>query len=112
MGIDELFEPEPDPVAWLVNIKTGVKYDIYIGRGSIWGNPYSHLAVSAAEFQVQTREEAIQCYRSYILGRPDLLSQLDTLYGKILGCWCVPKLCHGQVLIELLWKKLNSRKHL
>ena len=39
----------------VVNVrKSGGNY-IYIGRGSPWGNPYSHLKKSAAEFRVDTR---------------------------------------------------------
>jgi hypothetical protein len=117
--LNDLFEPVPDPVVWLVNIgKETTQIDglgskirwwveqspkhTYIGRGSIWGNPFSHLAVSAAEFQVRTRDEAIEKYREYILGRVDLLAQLDSLRGMVLGCWCLPKRCHGEILIELL----------
>jgi len=77
-------------------------YDIYIGRPSQFGNPYSHLSGTLAEFKVDTREEAIEKYREYILGRPDLLALLPTLKGKRLGCFCRPQRCHGDVLIELI----------
>jgi hypothetical protein len=68
-----------------------------------WGNPFSHLEQSAAEWKVDTREEAIAQYRAYILSRPDLLEKLHELKGKRLGCWCVPQSCHGMILLELLW---------
>jgi hypothetical protein len=77
-------------------------YDIYIGRPSQFGNPYSHLSGTLAEFKVDTREEAIEKYREYILGRPDLLALLPTLKRKRLGCFCRPQRCHGDVLIELI----------
>ncbi len=70
-------------------------YDIYIGRPSKWGNPY----------QIDkdgTREEVIEKYRKYILSKPELLKDLYELKGKILGCWCKPKPCHGDVLVELI----------
>ena len=37
------------------------EYDIYIGRPSEWGNPYTHIKSEAtlAKFVVRTREEAI-----------------------------------------------------
>lgn len=82
--------------------------NIYIGRGSIWGNPYSHEEHSAAEEIVATREEAIEKYRAYILSRPDLMARLEELEGKRLGCWCKPKSCHGEVLLELLWRRKNG----
>jgi len=78
------------------------EYDIYIGRPSPWGNPFSHKPSSLAEIKVETRQEAIDRYREWILTQPDLLSSLEELRGKRLGCWCRPKLCHGDVLLELL----------
>ena len=78
--------------------------NVYIGRGSDWGNPYSHLPVSAAVYKTETVEEAIECYRKYLLTRPDLLSRIHEFQGKRLGCWCYPKQCHGNVLLELIWK--------
>lgn len=77
-------------------------YDIYIGRPSKWGNPFTHKPSSATHFKVKTREEAIARYREFILNDPDLLADLPELQGKTLGCWCKPKACHGDVLIELL----------
>ena len=76
-------------------------YDVYIGRpargiaGSIWANPY----VIGKD---GTRDEVIEKYRRYVLGKPELLAQLESLRGKVLGCWCSPQKCHGEILIELL----------
>ena len=73
-------------------------YDVYIGRPSIWGNPYK---VSEG----MTRKEAINAYRDWILYSPDAAeqrSQIHTLKGKTLGCWCKPKACHGDVLVEII----------
>lgn len=103
MSLASLLWDEPE--TRLVNIKTGAAYDVYIGRGrgSIWENEYTHLTTKTlAKYRVRTREEAIECYRQDILKRPDLLSRLHELKGKTLGCWCLPKACHGQVLIELI----------
>jgi len=76
------------------------KYDVYIGRGSKWGNPFKIGADG-------TREEVIEKYRQYIMNRPDLLNDLEELRGKCLGCYCKPKPCHGDVLVELLENKLK-----
>jgi len=73
-------------------------YDIYIGRPSKWGNPFR-------EGKDGTRKEVIDKYRKYILSNKELMDSLDELEGKVLGCWCKPKACHGDVLVELIEKK-------
>ena len=78
------------------------KFDIYIGRAwaeypdTIWGNPF-HLGPHLDG----NRKEVLAKYRAYILSRPDLLARLPELKGKVLGCWCHPLTCHGDVLAEL-----------
>lgn len=88
----------------VVNKHHKVPYDVYIGRGSIWGNPFSHMENTQAQFKVETREEAIEKYREWILTKPHLLKRLPELKGKKLGCYCHPKACHGDVLVELIEK--------
>lgn len=82
------------------------EYDIYIGRPSKWGNPFSHKPSTLAEIKVATRQEAIDKYREWIRSQPELLASLEELRGKRLGCWCRPKLCHGDVLLELLGESI------
>jgi len=86
------------------------KYDIYIGRPSIWGNPYTHIKdkKTKAEFIVNSREEAIQKYEEYLRNQPDLIKLLPTLKNKILGCWCSPKSCHGDIIIKLYNELINK----
>lgn len=78
-------------------------FDIYIGRGSKWGNPFTHIndRKTQAQFIVSNRQEAISLYKEYVLSSPDLMASLHELNGKTLGCWCKPKSCHGDVLAEL-----------
>jgi hypothetical protein len=85
-------------------------YDVYIGRPSKWGNPFTHIKdkKTKAEFVVSSREEAIQKYREWILTQTALLDDLHELQGKILGCWCKPQSCHGDVLIDLLKQNENN----
>ncbi len=82
-------------------------YDLLVDRSTIWGNPYSHKEGTLAKFKVKTRKESIKKYREYILDNPKLLAQLHELRGKILGCWCKPKDCHGDILVELSNRKVN-----
>ena len=79
-------------------------YDVYIGRGSKWGNPFTHIAdkKTKADFIVASRDEAIESYRDWILNQPQLLNDLHELKGKTLGCFCKPKKCHGDILVELV----------
>jgi hypothetical protein len=79
------------------------KSDVYIGRPSKWGNPFTHLpyAQKPGMKLVASRAEAIAQYREWIKTQPQLLSSLHELRGKVLGCWCKPLACHGDVLAEL-----------
>jgi hypothetical protein len=83
------------------------KYDVYIGRPSKWGNPFSHKENTLAKFKVKNRKEAIENYREYILNGEGkhLLNDLHELENKILGCFCKPLSCHGDVLIDLIKNK-------
>ena len=80
-------------------------FDVYIGRevaehgipASKWGNPFVMADESDAE-----REQAIASYRDWVVKQPELMASLEELRGQRLGCWCAPKRCHGDVLVELL----------
>jgi len=78
-------------------------YDVYIGRPSAWGNPFSTKENSLAEFQVKDRETAVRLYREYAEAKLALDPKwLEPLRDKVLGCFCKPRLCHGDILVELL----------
>lgn len=70
-------------------------YDVYIGRPSKWGNPYQ-LGPDGS------REEVIEKYMEWLENNPDLLGDIYELKGKVLGCWCKPKPCHGDVLVDII----------
>lgn len=70
------------------------KFDVYIGRPSKWGNPFT-LGRDG------TREEVIMKYHRWILDQPGLLKDVHELIGKRLGCFCAPLPCHGDVLLGL-----------
>ncbi len=76
-------------------------FDVYIGRPSRWGNPYSHRLGTLAGTLCASREEAIERYGIMLRTRPDLLVDLSGIAGKTLGCWCSPKPCHGDVIIRV-----------
>jgi len=74
------------------------RYDVYIGRPSKWGNPFS-IGKDG------TRKEVIEKYEKYLLNNEKLMNDLHELEGKVLGCWCKPKACHGDVLVKLIERK-------
>ena len=82
-------------------------FDVYIGRPSVWGNPFSHKSGTLAKYRVGTVEEAIDRYREWLLAQPELVNLAKRqLKGKVLGCWCKTKKnphspCHGDVLAEI-----------
>ncbi len=78
----------------VVNLKKE-PYDIYIGRGSLYGNPF-HIGADG------NREEVIEKYRRWVKTQSKILNNLEVLRDKRLGCYCAPLPCHGDVLMELL----------
>ena len=79
----------------------GIDY-VYIGRPSKWGNPYSHIGRLSHVQTCASREDAIFKYEEWIRQQPHLMADLDELRGKVLGCYCAPLPCHGDVLLRLL----------
>jgi hypothetical protein len=78
----------------VVHCKHGVPFDVYIGRPSKWGNAF----VIGRD---GSRKEVIEKYSLYINNNEQLKKDLPELKGKILGCWCAPEACHGDILAEL-----------
>lgn len=74
-------------------------YDIYIGRGSRWGNPF----VIGRDGD---RDTVIAKYRDYLTHQVQTgkitHDDLRTLKGFTLGCFCKPQACHGDVLVEFI----------
>lgn len=69
-------------------------FDVLIDRTTKWGNPFV-LGKDG------TREEVIAKFEAWIQTQPALMAALPELRGKVLGCWCAPKPCHGDVLVRL-----------
>ncbi|MFW6247373.1 MAG: DUF4326 domain-containing protein [bacterium] len=94
-------------------------YDIYVGRPSKWGNPFSHKENTKAKYKTSSIKEALDKYRDWIENGEGqyLLKDLCELKGKTLGCWCghftedsKAYRCHGQILIELVKKYCSNNK--
>lgn len=77
--------------------------DVYIGRGSKWGNMFTHLKhLGGSLIIVESREEAIRRYEEWIYTQPQLIADAKKeLKNRNLVCYCAPLPCHGDVLIRI-----------
>lgn len=102
----------------VVNLNKSI-FDIYIGRltfeningnkvikfhESKWHNPF-RIGIDG------TRSEVLEKYKQYIFKNNKLYNSLHELDGLILGCWCKPKKCHGDILKELRIHQLTKLSH-
>ncbi len=85
-------------------------FDVYIGRpmpdfldGSSFANPFK-IGVDGA------RAEVLEKYEAYLRGNQELLDKILELDGKVLGCWCKPKKCHGDIIVKLIEEIKLDRK--
>jgi hypothetical protein len=89
----------------VVNLRQS-PYDVYIGRAGhgkdgYFGNPFK-LAFDTPIH----RKLILSKYREYFNNRlaidPIFRDRIHSLKGKTLGCFCKPKLCHGDIIAEYL----------
>lgn len=73
-------------------------YDVLIDRTTVFGNPFPEWKWG--------REVCIQKHRTYFYARLErdleFKEKVLALSGKVLGCWCVPKPCHGHTVAEYI----------
>jgi hypothetical protein len=78
----------------VVHVKRAA-YDVYVDRPSPFGNPF----VIGRDGD---RTAVILRYRTWLLAQPALVERVRReLAGKMLGCWCAPLPCHGDVLADI-----------
>jgi len=89
----------------LINRRKNKNFDISIGRDSIFGNPH-RLGWCKICNRPHDRIDCLIAYKEYFYKRLltdiDFRDNIEKLRGKILGCWCNPLPCHGNVIIEYL----------
>ena len=86
---------------------------VYIGRPSVLGNPF----VMTSEAQ---RTEVIAKYKVYfekkMLGDMQFVKAVEWIVERarthdvVLGCFCAPRACHGDVIKEYVDRKLAEPK--
>lgn len=78
------------------------EFDVYIGRGSKWGNPF----VIKHGPDGLSRDDVIAKYKEYfeqeILTNPEARAALLSIRGYRLGCHCKPLPCHGDIIASYL----------
>jgi len=87
--------PEQAGRARVVNLRV-TNCDVYIGRPSLWGNPY-RIGRDG------TRAAVLAKFRVYLRDDPALQARArHELSGQRLGCYCAPLPCHGDLLAALV----------
>lgn len=95
------------PPTRVVNVRFE-RCTLYVGRArrsrgytaSRWANPFKIGTPGVPDALT-----AVALYDAWLLTQPDLLADIPSLRGLVLGCWCRPPdgfqhrlCCHGQVL--------------
>lgn len=100
-------------------------YTHYIGRGSVCGNPFTHLPLAStkASVQVASVELSVSAFGAWARHeeyctlqqavRREMLAFIRRLPGDaILGCWCGDgRPCHGIEMIKLREDMLAGRDY-
>jgi len=88
----------------VINMRYYSKRDfVRVDRATKWGNPF-RVGIDG------NRDEVIEKYRQDLWERIKagkvLIRELAELADKQLGCWCIPKRCHAEVLAQAaIWAK-------
>jgi hypothetical protein len=87
--------------------------DRYVGRGTIFGNQWTHLqGKSLALFIVGTREEAIAKYKEWFYNKiesdAEFKAEVLKLKDKKLGCYCKQENCEVACHADIIAEYLNS----
>lgn len=74
---------------------------VFIGRPSNWRNPY-------VLGEDGDRPTVINSFRAYFAKKLGLQKRVPELKGKVLGCYCYPEPCHGEVLLQQIQQSLKD----
>lgn len=120
MNAEELAEPLTGlGSVTVVNRHHDKHYDQYIGRGTVFGNPYKMADSSDAE-----RDRVIQKHKILLdqnmqdnhthlyQGVMDLAKRVAKGEHLKIGCSCKPKACHGDYLAEVIFNKATELANL
>lgn len=90
---------------------------IYIGRnmsyyvdgahGSKWQNPFK-VSKKKTGNKNYTLDESLELYENFVRNNSKMMDELYELDNKVLGCWCKPNRCHGDILVKLRAEQLMN----
>lgn len=94
------------------------KYSVYIGRAGngmdgYWGNPIKmNEECPLCKSTHLDRGSTLSCYESYLRKRLESSAAFRQTFlalvdEDILGCFCKPDACHGDIMVKI-WTELNS----
>lgn len=86
----------------VVHVKSE-EYDVYIGRGSDFGNPF-RIGIDG------DRKEVLAKFSEYLNNNTELQKKAMKLRGLRLGCHCSPNDCHGDIIAEFIENKHLKRR--
>lgn len=94
-----------EPRVWNWHMPGYPKDAVNIMRPTRWGNPFSHWqGTTTAQFYLPTRSQCIAAYKKWLY-EPKQAALREAikleLRGKHLLCCCVPKDCHGNIILSI-----------
>ncbi|ELY3731976.1 DUF4326 domain-containing protein [Cronobacter sakazakii] len=84
----------------VVNKDKGEKFDVYIGRGTIWGNPYQ-IGVDGDRDEV-IRKFKYDFDKGFLKPFDNIEKNFSALKGKVIACHCKPYACHGDIIADYI----------
>ena len=110
----------------MIKVVNKYKYQgtgLWVGRPTIFGNKWSHLKNTKAEFKVATREESVLRYKEWFPKAIKEEGALKNAFLKLVNyyqqtgeltliCCCDPLPCHAHIIAEEILKACNESQNL
>lgn len=91
----------------VVNVRTA-RCTHYIGRGYYAGLVQAGLGNPFTISIGRSRAKAIEQFEQWARETPEVLERIKALpRDAVLGCWCKPSACHGDVIVKL-WQEMHG----
>lgn len=80
-----------------------------IQESKFWSNPYSYPISDESLVNDHRMQEALLRFK-WLVDGTDRRSYVYLLEGRIFGCWCTPRPCHGEHLLALAVESERKRE--